>query len=129
MEEIKWVTARSECSAWHMFQTLKHELKADVAERIIVRDKKGDTHYIFKTDSVGPDVFVVMREGHKNSKSVSFSQTKDEIIVSDNEDQVLFKIGIALNDEGRCVYWLDGEEKQSWQIRKLALDDLFFGKF
>jgi hypothetical protein len=34
---------------------------------------------------------------------------------------------IGLNDEGRCVLRENGAEFEEWQVRKLALESMFFG--
>ena len=38
----------------------------------------------------------------------------------------VFHATVGLNDAGQCVLYVDGKERSSWHVRKLALDHLFF---
>jgi hypothetical protein len=51
---------------------------------------------------------------HKNGISVR----KDE--------GVMFEVMLTLNNEGMCRYKINGQECESWQMRKRALWKLFF---
>jgi hypothetical protein len=36
-----------------------------------------------------------------------------------------FEATVTLNDEGRCVAKVDDQERELWQLRKMALEKLF----
>ena len=56
-----------------------------------------------------------------------------EFVLSDKRIEILedgkvkTSASIALNNEGRCMLVAAGSELESWQLRKMALDNLFFG--
>jgi hypothetical protein len=56
---------------------------------------------------------------------VTFTLTDGHIEVRDANDKT-FQATVGLNDVGSCVLYVDGKERSSWHVRKLALDDLFF---
>lgn len=42
--------------------------------------------------------------------------------------EIKLRATITLNNEGRCMLKVDGEELEPWNVRRMALEDLFFGK-
>jgi hypothetical protein len=60
--------------------------------------------------------------------SVDFELSKDGITVQ-NAERILFKVVIGLNHAGQCKLKAedDGPELEQWQVRRMALEKLFFG--
>jgi hypothetical protein len=59
--------------------------------------------------------------------SVLFVLAGNLIKVKDGETgHIVFDISISLNDEGECRFTIDGKERDSWQIRRTALEGVFF---
>jgi hypothetical protein len=58
---------------------------------------------------------------------VNFSLEGDEIVVCAG-NEIILRATITLNNEGRCMLKVDDEELEQWQVRRMALEDLFFGK-
>jgi hypothetical protein len=122
--EFNWVRERHSCSAYAIFMKLKLEIEQDVAERNALRPE--ERWYGFRVVSHGA-AFSVMREGNKISKSATFSIKDDQIVVVDDKDKVVLKASLTLNDDGECRFKIEGKERESWHLRKLVLEEMFFG--
>jgi hypothetical protein len=121
---FSWVRERHSCSAYAMFTKLKLEIEQDVKERNDLRPE--ERWYGFRVVSNG-STFSVLRDGNKISRSVTFSIQDDEIFVMDDKDKVILKASLTLNDEGVCRFKIEGKERESWQLRKMVLEEMFFG--
>jgi hypothetical protein len=81
----------------------------------------------YKFDFIGASKkFTALVHGHSLHKTVSFSLA-DNWIEIQPDNSPMFKATVGLNDEGECVLDVDGEQRYPWQVRKMALEDLFFG--
>jgi hypothetical protein len=60
--------------------------------------------------------------------AIDFELENNEIVVR-NEERTLFKVRITLNHAGQCRLKTedDGPELELWQVRRMALEKLFFG--
>jgi len=122
---INWVAVRAECSAMQMFEKLKLEIESDVLIRNDLRPE--DRYYGFKfVPSSGS--FTVLRQGNRISSAVAFFLDGGQIVVK-KDDILIFAATVTLNDDGECIFKVKGEERSSWQVRKMALEDLFFVGF
>ncbi len=122
--EIRWVRERHSCSAYAMFVKLKLEIENDVKERNDVRPE--ERWYGFRVVSRG-SAFSVVRDGNRIGKSVTFSLENEEIVVKDDDDKIVLKASLTLNDEGQCRFKINGKERESWHLRKMVLEEMFFG--
>jgi hypothetical protein len=122
--EIKWVKRRSECSASVMFAKLKLEIEQDVNERQALRPPLCPYGFTLVTKS---PMFSVLRQSNRPVKSITFCIENEEVIVKNSDGDMVLKASLTLNDEGECKFKIDGKERESWQFRKMALEDLFFG--
>ena|ERR1039458_4050676 len=122
--EFSWVRERHSCSAYAMFAKLKLEIEQDVKERNDLRPE--ERWYGFRVVSHG-STFSVIRDGNRISKVITFSIDNEEIVVKDDQDKVVLKALITLNDERECKFKIDGKEMESWHLRKMVLEEMFFG--
>ena len=63
------------------------------------------------------------------ARSVEFRLEQNEITVSyrhQYEHELLFSAEITLTDEGRCKFKVGDKELEQWQLRRKALEKLFF---
>jgi len=60
---------------------------------------------------------------------VNFNLTEHSIVISDQDGNTIFEAVATLNDEGECRLKVTGQEKELWQVRKMALEELFFKKY
>lgn len=138
MPEFEWVKARHSCSIGDAFETLKLDVRADVISREKLRldtEPEGHRYYAFdfKTSDHTFSVFVNGTPEVKQMlhKSVMFALETDSISIT-KEGKGKITVRVDLDREGQCVFKVDGVDDtqyKSWQLRKFALDDLFFQRY
>lgn len=122
---LNWIKARADCSVAQVFKQLELGARNDVEEANEQR-KPGD-HHVFSV-SAEPGRFSVVRASRSaRPVSVDFSLEGEEIVARVG-NEIKLTATITLNNEGRCMLVVDGEELEQWNIRRMALEDLFFGK-
>jgi hypothetical protein len=99
------------------------QVKEDVDIRHNLRPK-GEP-YAFRFASEGRE-FTALVEGNKLHHSVIFRLDNQVITVYTDDDTPLFHAEVTLNNEGKCVVKINEEERELWQLRKMALGKLFF---
>jgi hypothetical protein len=124
-DNFDWVAERFKCSAAAKLAEL-HRL---VEQNVVTRNQQvGPTQIgpiqrfsinVLRTD---PLFFKVSDTQRRNG--VDFSLQGDTIRI---EDASTRHVSLTLDNEGRCKLVLDGEELDSWQLLKRALEPLFFG--
>ena len=122
MSDFEWVKARAACSVEEMFKKLQLEIEQDVKTRNELRPEH--PHYGFKT-TAAKDSFAVIRMGNNIGSNAAFFCYADRIEVK-RDEHPLFTAKVKLNDDGECVFEVNGEEKHSWHLRNMALSSLFF---
>jgi hypothetical protein len=124
-DNFDWVTARSECSLEGVFEKLRMQVKEDVDIRNGLR---GDPphYYKFEFSSHG-SMFTASVVGNKIHGSVRFSYNVSRLIfVHDDKDNELLRAFVTLSNKRECVVRIKEEECELWQMRKMALEKLFF---
>jgi hypothetical protein len=122
--KFNWVTARSECSPPKVFKTLRLQIEEDVKTRNDLRPK--NSPYIFSVKEDLSD-FTVLLEADDLRRSVTFSLTEHAILVRDDKGDQSFEVNLIFNDKGECRLNVNGAEKDFWQVRRMALEELLFG--
>jgi len=125
LEKLDWVTERSNCSLAKVFETLKIQIQEDVDTRNKVMRSDGNTTTRFSTTSEA-SVFSVFTDSTKTVKSVSFRLSSDMILVCDGNNKEMFKAYLTLNDSGECRFKINNQEREFWQMRMAALENLLF---
>jgi hypothetical protein len=123
-ENFDWVSARAECSLKRMFAQLSLDVQSDVLIREEFSKKNLDGRtFVFQDAARG---FLVNRRFQHQDTYITFLLNGDSIEISG--DGVNFKATLTLNGEGACRFSVAGQELESWQFRRMALEALFFGK-
>lgn len=123
-----WVTAHSKCSVGQIFEALRAQVRADIETREALRPKsEGHGHYVFKFSSSNERSFSAILEGHRLRSIVTFSLEQQRIMVRNQNDTEIVSATTTLNDEGECRLRINGQERELWQVRKMALEGLLFG--
>jgi hypothetical protein len=118
-----WVAARSACSLPKIFKTLRMEVEADVNARNALRPE--DAPYKFSI--VDKDnTFSVVLEAEDLHRSVTFCHEEHAIVVLDPSGNQMFEVILVFNDEGKCKMRAKEENRELWQIQRMALEDLLF---
>ena len=134
MGGFDWVSTRSKCSLEQSFVLLSEIVDSDVKAANAL--KRRDVE--FKINSEPTKKLVVIRDqdlgGMHGFINVVFELRADKITVFIRKGGEflpvpMFSFVPSLNEEGECLYRIEGEEAQLklWQVSRKALEDLFFG--
>jgi len=126
VSKFDWVTARSSCSLPKVFQELRLQVEEDVKTRNALRPD--NSPYEFSVAENGPE-FTVNLEAKDVHRSVTFSLADHAISVRDNKGNQMFDVTLTFNDEGECRLNVSKEERDLWQVRRMALEELLFGGY
>ena len=121
--KFDWVTERSQCSLPNVFRTLRLQVEEDVKTRNALRPN--NSPYEFSVLENG-DEFTVLLKAKDVEMSVIFGLAEHAILVRDDKDAQLFEITLTFNDKGECKLYVNEEEREPWQVRRMALEDLLF---
>jgi hypothetical protein len=124
--KFDWVTQRSLCSLPNVFKALRTEVEEDVKTRNALRPN--NSPYEFSVTENGAD-FTVLLEAKDVHKSVIFSLAEHAILVRDDEGKKMFAVTLTFNDEGECRLNVNDKERDLWQVRRMALEELLFRRY
>jgi hypothetical protein len=127
--DFDWVAVRSQCSAKQMFEQLRLGIKQDVesANKAIHQNPHRDPGRGFKIAENNRTIKVFFDNPFGEGISVLFTLAGNVIRVSDGEtNQPIFNTGIGLNAEGECRFKIGDKECDSWEVRRKALEEMFF---
>ena len=124
-EETKfaWVAERSDCSLPKVYRTLVAEVEEDVKVRNALRPDLAP--YEFSVEEKLNTLVVHMRAGDFH-RSVTFCLEEHAIIVLDNSGNQMFEVTLTFTDDGKCRMNAKQQSRESWQVRRMALEDLLF---
>jgi hypothetical protein len=120
MDDFDWVTELSRCSPVVVFEKLKLQIREDVKIR---NSQLPKAHDPFRIEEHGSSFAVLLPSPHQ---AVTFSVTDKKISVKDWKGKLICEATLTLNDEGECKVKIKGKERELWQMRKMALEELFF---
>ncbi|MGO9641989.1 MAG: hypothetical protein ACLP1Y_11870 [Candidatus Acidiferrales bacterium] len=126
MSNFDWVTKRSLCSLSKVFNALRLQIEEDVKTRNALRPD--NSSYEFSVAENGGD-FTVLLEAKDVHRSVTFSLAEHAILVRDDKGNQMFEVTLTFNDEGECRLNVNEKERNSWQVRRMALEELLFRGF
>ena len=121
--KFDWVTERSSCSLPKVFQALRLQVEEDVKTRNALRPN--NSPYEFSVAENGPDFTVILKAKDVHS-AVIFSLTEHAILVQNDKGNRMFEVTLTFNDQGECRLSAGGKERDSWQVRRMALEELLF---
>ena len=121
--KFDWVTKRSSCSLPNVFKTLRLQVEEDVKTRNALRPN--NSPYEFSVEEKGDD-FTVLLKARDVQRSVTFSRAAHAISVRGDKGNPMFEVTLTFNDEGECKLHVNQEERDLWQVRRMALEELLF---
>ena len=126
-DSFDWVTAQAGCSAELMFQKLMDGAKADVERRNgATFGRKDGWRFEFHEDEGGFEVTRLGGSSSKESAFVTFQREGPRIEISGDGVDVQITAVVGINAHGDCRYYIGEAEYLGWEVRKQALDLLFF---
>jgi hypothetical protein len=99
------------------------EVETDVKARNDLRPQNAP--YQFSVDEKG-NVFTVILESAEFRRTVTFELEDHAILVLDNSGNQMFEVTLVFTDEGKCRMKAKEENREAWQVRRMALEDLLF---
>ena len=125
-DNFDWVSAQAGCSAVQMFQRLEDGAKADVERRNAAASSRSD-NWRFEFHA-GDDGFEVVRiaDSSKDGAAVTFAREGPRINIDGDGVDVRITAVVGINPSGDCRYFVGELEFLGWEVRKQALDQLFF---
>ena len=124
--KFNWVTGRFHCSLAAVFKQLRLEAEEDVKTRNGLRPANAPYEFSI-ADSDG--AFAVKLEAQQVQKSVVFKLAEHAILVRDENGETKFEIHLAYSDDGQCRLRVNQKEREYWQVRRMALEDLMFASY
>jgi hypothetical protein len=118
-----WVTQRSACTLPKIFQELRVQVEEDVKARNALRPK--NSPYEFSVAETGAD-FTALLKTKDAQKSVIFHLAVHAIVVLDDKGEQMFEVTVTFNDAGDCKLHVNDKERELWQVRRMALENLLF---
>ena len=126
-DSFDWVSAQAACSVELMFQKLMDGAKADVDRRNgATFGRKDNWRFEFHEDEGGFEVTRHSGTSTKESAFVTFQREGPRIEISGDGVDVQITAVVGINAHGDCRYFISEGEFLGWEVRKQALDALFF---
>jgi hypothetical protein len=120
--QLDWVNARANCSITDVFLHLRKDIARDIETRngLTPVGIAPCMFRILEPDSDRDNEFTVIRDAAGGPRTVRVHYTATTIVLGE------IQATLTLNAAGRCVMVVDGQELESWQVRRLAFEGLFF---
>jgi hypothetical protein len=121
--KFDWVTERSSCSLPKVFNTLRVQVEEDVKTRNALRPSYSPYEFSVKDDN---GEFAILLKAKEVQQSVVFRLAEHAILVRDDKSNPMFEVTATFSDGGECRLKVNGEERDFWQVRRMALEELMF---
>ena len=127
-EDFDWVAAQSQCNASLAFDRLRAGAKEDVRRRNAVLGRDDGWSFEFAEDDEGFDVSRVEGRfsGARVAALVRFERTGRRINIRGEDVDVDFTAVTTLDAAGLCRFVVGEAMYTGWEIRRMALEQLFF---
>jgi hypothetical protein len=121
--KFDWITERSACTLPKVFATLRQQTEEDVKTRNGMRPNYAAYEFSLAEDI---DKFTVFLKAKDVQRSVTFTLADHAISVKDDQDNPMFQVTLIFDDCGECKLHAGELEREFWQVRRMALEDLMF---
>jgi hypothetical protein len=128
-DEFDWVSAQAKCSTASMFERLRTRVREDVQRRNGVFDRHDGWKFEFHDEG---DLFEVSRavqsglSGSNVGAAVRFERVGRRIHVQGEDIDIDFTAMVTLDPTGVCRFVVGEAMYSEWEVRRLALEQLFF---
>jgi hypothetical protein len=121
--KFDWVSERSACTLPKVFAALRQQVEEDVETRNGLRPNYAPYEFSLAEDI---DEFKVLLKGEDVQRSITFKLAEQAISVRDDKGNPMFQVTLTFNDKGECKLHANEQEREFWQVRRMALEDLLF---
>ena len=118
-----WVTDRSSCTLPKVFGELRRQIEADIHTRNSIRPNLAPYEFSLTEDIAE---FKVILKAKELQQAVTFHLADHAILVQDDQGKPMFEISLTFDDAGKCRLNVNSQEREFWQVRRMALEDLMF---
>jgi hypothetical protein len=118
-----WVAKRSACSLPKIYRTLRADVEEDVKERNALRPENSPYEFSFVEKG---NSFSVVLTAKEFQRSVTFALEDHAILVLDPSGNQMFEVTVNFNEDGKCRLKAKEQNRELWQVRRMALEDLLF---
>ena len=125
-DDFDWVTAESTCTAASMFNRLRLGVRKDVERRNGLVGRTDNRVFELVEDDEGFEVTRAQAGTDGVEAFVTFEHAGSRINIHGDGVDVDVTAVVGLNPGGDCRYFVGEAEYIEWEVRKLALDRLFF---
>jgi hypothetical protein len=127
-QQFDWVDARAACSIKAMFIRLHQGVQMDAEKATTLQPlpPAGYPKKSFETTPLNGTGMIFSVFSNENKAPVQFTLKDDQIEIQTANGPL--SVTVALDNQGKCKLRVNRrEELEEWQVRKLVLEDLFFG--
>jgi len=121
--KFDWIAARSACTLPRVYKQMLAEIQEDVRERNAQRPENAPYEFLVVEEGEG---FSVVLDAGDFRRSVTFRYEAHAITVLDPSGNQMFEITLLFTEDGKCRMKAKEENRESWQVRRMALEDLLF---
>jgi hypothetical protein len=121
--KFDWVAERSACTLPKMYRQLMAEIEEDV--RVRNEQRPDNSPYEFLIEEKGTRFSVILKASDFR-RAITFCYEDHAIIVLDASGNQMFEISLFFTDDGICRLKAKEENRETWQVRRMALEDLMF---
>jgi hypothetical protein len=127
-DSFDWVAAQSKCSAASMFDELESGVKEDVQRRNSLPDRDDGWKFEFQEDDEGYEVTRLATgfTAPRVAAAVRFELAGRRIHVRGDGLDLDITAVVVLDSAGVCRFVVGEVMYGSWEIRRMALEQLFF---
>ena len=129
-EDIDWVAAQSKCNVVTFFEQLKDGIKRDVERRNSLSDHPDRATFEYFEEDDG-SVEVTRSDASAGGSprvvaAVRFRRQGRRIEVMGEDIDVMLHALVSLDPEGHCRVVIGEALFAEWELRRMALEQLFF---
>ncbi|MGB8582049.1 MAG: hypothetical protein WCD47_14590 [Candidatus Sulfotelmatobacter sp.] len=125
--KFDWITQRYACSLPNIFKELRLQIEQDVNTRSSLRPNNSPYEFSIADNDGGFRVILKASDKEKELEmAVRFILAEHAIVVRDDKGVEMFEVTLTFNDLGECQLNVNGERRDYWQVRRMALEELMF---
>lgn len=127
--DFNWVKARAACSLLVVFKSLEQGVREDVATIESLTDPRENIQFQVTASSKQFSAVRIDDAVRGIGQSVDFRLGDGVItahLASNKGEEPLFTASVTLDNEGQCKLRVGDENLEQWQVRRMALETLFF---
>jgi len=121
--KFDWIAARNACTLPKVYRQLLAEVQEDVRERNAQRPENAPYEFLVVEEGEG---FAVVLDAGEFRRSVTFRYEDHAITVLDPSGNQMFEVTLLFTEDGKCRMKAKEENRDAWQVRRMALEDLLF---